>query len=146
MLWILFINLSRSWVHECWDLEFFLFSLWIWRRVSGWDHVYPKYSQIGLLTLKKYTLKKCAIFCDVYVHSLVKYLICEVPDSCQSVPEYLNRAPCPEILCFFPIHCTIWKIWMLKSDQGIAASPRINHFVRNFTENPIMKSAMFQLA
>ncbi len=28
-----------------------------------------------------------------------------------------------------------------KGDQGIAASPRINHFVRNFTENPMVKCA-----
>jgi hypothetical protein len=27
-----------------------------------------------------------------------------------------------------------------KGDQGIAASPCINHFVRNFTENPMVKS------
>jgi hypothetical protein len=29
-----------------------------------------------------------------------------------------------------------------KGDEGIAASPRINHFVQNFTENQMVKSAM----
>jgi len=30
-----------------------------------------------------------------------------------------------------------------KGDEGIAASPRINHFVQNFTENTMVKSAIF---
>jgi hypothetical protein len=30
-----------------------------------------------------------------------------------------------------------------KGDEGIAASLRINHFVQNFTENQMVKSAMF---
>jgi hypothetical protein len=30
-----------------------------------------------------------------------------------------------------------------KGDEGIAVSPRMNHFVQNFTENPMVKSAMF---
>ncbi len=29
-----------------------------------------------------------------------------------------------------------------KGDEGIAASPRINRFVQNFTENQMVKSAM----
>jgi hypothetical protein len=33
--------------------------------------------------------------------------------------------------------------FLKKGDQGIAASPRINHFVWNFTENLMVKSAMF---
>ncbi len=30
-----------------------------------------------------------------------------------------------------------------KGDEGIAVSPRINHFVQNFTENQMVESAMF---
>ncbi len=30
-----------------------------------------------------------------------------------------------------------------KGDEGISASTRINYFVQNFTENPMVKSAMF---
>jgi hypothetical protein len=30
-----------------------------------------------------------------------------------------------------------------KGDEGMAASPRIKHFVQNFTENQMVKSAMF---
>ena len=30
-----------------------------------------------------------------------------------------------------------------KGDEGIAASPRINHFVQNFAENTMVKSAIF---
>jgi hypothetical protein len=30
-----------------------------------------------------------------------------------------------------------------KGDEGIAVSPRINHFVQNFTENTMVKSVMF---
>jgi hypothetical protein len=30
-----------------------------------------------------------------------------------------------------------------KGDEGIVASLRINHFVQNFTGNPMVKSAMF---
>jgi hypothetical protein len=34
----------------------------------------------------------------------------------------------------------------LEKGNGIAASPRINHFVQNFTETLMEKSAMFLLA
>jgi hypothetical protein len=30
-----------------------------------------------------------------------------------------------------------------KVDEGIVASPRINHFVQNFTENPMVNSSIF---
>ncbi len=30
-----------------------------------------------------------------------------------------------------------------KGDEGIAASPRINHFVQNFAENTMVKSTIF---
>ncbi len=39
-----------------------------------------------------------------------------------------------------------WGFWgikfLKKGDEGITASPRINHFVQNFKENPMAKSKL----